>query len=73
MWLAGNSYIGTETFNGNVRRSNLDVPAGQTANNRTDIEDLVVGESINRRYVTLDKVAGKMYFVDGDGGRIQRG
>ncbi len=62
----------TQTFNGNVRRSNLNIPAGQTANNRTDIEDLVVGESINRRYVALDKTAGKMYFVDGNGGRIQR-
>jgi hypothetical protein len=70
--LADSKMYWTQTFNGNVRRSNLDIPAGQNANNRTDIEDLVVGESINRRGIALDRTAGKMYFVDGDGGRIQR-
>ena len=70
--LAGSKMYWTQTFNGNVRRSNLNIPAGQNANNRTDIEDLVVGESINRRGIALDRVAGKIYFVDGDGGRIQR-
>jgi hypothetical protein len=70
--LADSKMYWTQTFNGNVRRSNLDIPAGQDANNRTDIEDLVVGESVNRRGIALDRAAGKMYFVDGDGGRIQR-
>jgi hypothetical protein len=58
----------TDRTLGTVHRANLEIPAGQTAANRTDNETLVRGltEPIG---MSLDVKHGKMYFTE-LGGRV---
>ena len=56
---------------GAVRRANLDIPVGETASNRTDIETLITGLDTPVG-LTLDVPAGKVYWTL-ELSKIQRG
>lgn len=52
-----------------LRRANLEIPPGETPENRSDIEDLVIGfpDSSNPLGIALDVAGGRMYWVDTNG------
>jgi subtilisin family serine protease len=54
-----------------IQRANLEIPTGQTPDNRTDIEDLVTGLS-NVEGIALDVADGRMYWAQWGTVNIQR-
>ena len=56
---------------GVIHRANMEIPDGETADNRTDIEDVVTG-LVYPNGIALDLVHGMMYWADTDTAKIQR-
>jgi sugar lactone lactonase YvrE len=56
---------------GVIHRANMEIPPGETPENRTDIEDVVTGLSYPNE-IALDLVHGMMYWADTDQMKIQR-
>lgn len=54
-----------------IQSANLEMPEGETPENRTDVEDLVTGLG-QPSGVSLDLENGKMYWPDFTAGKIQR-
>jgi hypothetical protein len=61
----------TNFSNDKIQRANLEIPSGETASTRTDIEDLLTGGGAPQG-IALDVVGGKMYWIDGFTGKIRR-
>lgn len=69
---AGHLYFSDRT-GGHLWRAGLDVPAGQTADDRTDLEAVVVTEGTSMPVdVAIDPDAGRLYWTDRLAGTVQR-
>ncbi|MHC4500439.1 MAG: Ig-like domain-containing protein, partial [Planctomycetota bacterium] len=60
----------TNTGYGKIQRANPEIPSGETAATRTDIEDIITG--LTSPYdITIDARRGKMYWTDPEVRKIQ--
>ena len=53
-----------------IQRANLQIPPGETPDNRTDIEDLVT--AVRASVIALDPAGGKMYWTTSPPYKVQR-
>lgn len=53
-----------------IQRTNMEIPQGETSDNRTDIEDLVT--PVNVSMIAVDPAGGKMYWTTFGSAKIQR-
>jgi sugar lactone lactonase YvrE len=68
--VAGAIIYWTDPWTEKIQRANLQIPAGETPDNRTDVEDLVTG--VRSYAIALDIAGGKMYWTTSAQPRIQR-
>ena len=54
-----------------IRRANMEIPLGETAMTRTDVENFVTGQP-NPRGIAVDVAGGKVYWSDSTSNNIQR-
>ena len=62
----------TDDGTNSIRRANLEIPAGESASTRTDVDDLVTAGLVGPTGLALDVVGGKMYWTDRGTLKIQR-
>lgn len=59
----------TDTVNETIQRANMEIPVGETAENRTDVETLLVGSVLMqvREGIAIDPIGGKVYWASSFG------
>jgi hypothetical protein len=70
--VAGGKMYWTDINTNKIQRANLEIPSGETASTRTDIEDLVTSGLDTPSAIALDVAGGKMYWTDQGTDKIQR-
>ncbi|MCH8148270.1 MAG: PQQ-binding-like beta-propeller repeat protein [Planctomycetes bacterium] len=53
----------TDTVNATIQRANMEIPVGETAENRTDVETLLVATYRIQEGIAIDPIGGKVYWA----------
>lgn len=57
----------TDTENETIQRANMEIPVGETAENRTDVETLLVATVHMQEGIAIDPIGGKIYWASNSG------